>query len=246
MAETVNNYKVKWDLVDIILILSLTFGLTSLVFWGLEWLVDVFLQLDYLRSIKPLLLNLIQALLLAGITLFLVLSKYGLSLRDFGLKNDNFAVSLKYGLFSGIIICLMIVVLNNFFYSLLSNLFGIEAPAQQVIYRLLNSQNILIFLVQSSIIIIIAPITEEIFFRGFVYPYCKSKLGKSKGLILNGVLFGLAHFSLWVFLPTFVGGVILAWLYDKTNSLYSSIIAHGVWNLLVVVVIYIVWHLDVI
>ncbi|WP_408954475.1 lysostaphin resistance A-like protein [Natroniella sp. ANB-PHB2] len=246
MAEIVNDDIVKWDLVDIVLILSLTFGLTSLCFWGLEWIIDLFFQFDYLRLIKPLLLNLIQALLLAGITLFLVLNKYGVSLKEFGLKNENFVTNLKYGALSGTIICLIIVILNNFLYGLVFNLFGVEAPAQQVVYNLLNSQNILIFLVQSAIIIIIAPITEEIFFRGFLYPYCKSKFGKSKGLILNGALFGLAHFSLWVFLPTFLGGVILAWLYDKTNSLYSSIIAHGVWNLLVVIVIYIVWYLDVI
>ncbi|MCK8817993.1 CPBP family intramembrane metalloprotease [Natroniella sulfidigena] len=246
MAEMLTDSKVKWDLADIILILSLTFGLTFIVFLGLEWLIETFLQFDYLRLIKPLLLNLIQALLLAGLTLFLAVVKYGVTLQEFGLKNKNFRVSLKYGFLGGVIICLMIITINNFFYGLVSNLFGIEVPAQQVIYNLLNSQTLLFFLLQSSIIIIIAPVTEEIFFRGFVYPYCKSKMGKTRGLILNGALFGLAHFSLWVFLPTFLGGVILAWLYEKTNSLYSSIIAHSVWNLLVVIVIYIVWYLDVI
>jgi membrane protease YdiL (CAAX protease family) len=46
------------------------------------------------------------------------------------------------------------------------------------------------------------------------------------------------HFDFIRFLPLAVGGLVLTWLYEKTKSLWSVIIAHGVWNILMTVLMW--------
>ncbi len=246
MPDSLNDQGIKWDLVDILLVLSLTFSMTLLFFLVLEYGLNEFFVSKFIISIKPLILNFIQALLLAGLTLFLVKIRYNISLNDFGFKFIKVSTTLKYGIIGGISICLLITLLNNIIYSFIFDLFGIQAPTQEVIKSLLRAENPILFLLYTCLIVIVAPLTEEIFFRGFVYPYCKVKVGKCRGMILNGILFGFAHFSCWLFFPTCLGGVILAWIYEKTESLYSAILAHAVWNMIIVSLVYIIWKLKLV
>jgi membrane protease YdiL (CAAX protease family) len=80
------------------------------------------------------------------------------------------------------------------------------------------------FLVFSAII---APINEEVFFRGFLVPRV--------GILASAAIFGLAHFTYnstfgIEVIAAFVFGLISGYVYKKTNSLYPSIIAHILLN----------------
>ncbi|GAB6098810.1 hypothetical protein JCM16358_06890 [Halanaerocella petrolearia] len=246
MVDISAQEDIKWQLADIILVLFLTFTVTPLLFQSLWWGLDAILALDGLLEVRPLLLNLTQATLLASLTLTVVTKSYYISITEFGLRKIDIDSILKYGLIGGVVICFFIMLINNLIHTLASKFYGITPPTQQVIKNLLQSNNNWVFLLYSFLITIVAPISEEIFFRGLIYPYCKSKLGINKGMLVNGVIFGLAHFSGWVFIPTFLGGVILAWIYEQTDSLYSSMLAHGVWNLIIVLLIFIIWKLGII
>jgi len=46
------------------------------------------------------------------------------------------------------------------------------------------------------------------------------------------------HFDFIRFLVLVVGGLLLTLLYEKTSSLWSAIIAHGVWNILMTVLMW--------
>ena len=78
--------------------------------------------------------------------------------------------------------------------------------------------------------IIIAPFAEEFIFRGVLFPYVK-RLGWP-GLAWVGVsaLFALIHLSAAVFLPLFLFGLALTWLYNKTDNLLAPITAHALFN----------------
>ncbi|AGB40717.1 CAAX amino terminal protease family [Halobacteroides halobius DSM 5150] len=241
MGDNSINRQIDWQLADIILVLFFTLTVTPILFHVVWWGLDQILALDSLMQIRLLILNLIQAVLLGSLTLIVVTRNYYLSVSNFGLKKIDIDSILKYGVVGGIVICIFVVLINNLIHAVVSKIYGINPPTQQVIKDLLKSNNNWIFILHTCLIVIIAPISEEIFFRGFIYSYCKSKLGITKGILLNGVIFGLAHFSIWVFIPTFLGGIILAWIYERTNSLYSSILAHGVWNLIIVLLIFIIW-----
>jgi membrane protease YdiL (CAAX protease family) len=233
---------ISWDLLDIILVVAVTFSLTPLCFWFIFWGWGG----EFLQANRGLVLNLIQALLLGGLTLVLVKGKYKIKFQQFGLRRITVDTALKYGVMGGAFLCLMVVGINNFTHSLLAEILGAAPPTQQVIKDLLATETSGLFILHGILIVVIAPITEEIFFRGLIYPYCRMKLGLGKGMVVSGMVFGAAHFSWWVFFPTFLGGVILAWIYQRTNSLYPVILAHGVWNLIIVLLVYIIWGLGVV
>lgn len=78
------------------------------------------------------------------------------------------------------------------------------------------------------------PLTEEIFFRGFILSGLKSHWGATRAILISAAIFSAFHLVLGVLLPIFVTGVLFAWLYHRTGSLWSTITAHAVQNGLVV------------
>ena len=78
------------------------------------------------------------------------------------------------------------------------------------------------------------PVTEEIFFRGFVFAGLTPRLGVPRAIIVSGLVFSAFHLSIGVLLPIFVTGILLAWLYHRTGSLWPGIAAHAGQNALAV------------
>ena len=228
-----------WDLKDILLILIIVFGGKIPIYQGLKNIIS----LPWSPVVLNFIVHLTQSLLLIILTLGVVVFKYDYSLSFFGLKKIKPVKNINYGLIGGITIWILITVVNNCVYSITTNIFQCRPPTQAAVQSLLSSDSLLLFTVHSLLIIIVAPITEEIFFRGFIYLYCKNKVGVYWGIIISGLVFGLAHFNLWIFLPTFIGGIVLAWIYEKTNSLYPAMIAHGTWNGIIIVLLYFLWEI---
>ena len=87
---------------------------------------------------------------------------------------------------------------------------------------------VLIFAVLASMIVgvIFAPIVEEIFFRGFLFQGFRQRYGWIGGLLISAVIFAAAHFDLVAFLPTFLLGALLAYIYPRSNSVWPGIILH--------------------
>lgn len=78
--------------------------------------------------------------------------------------------------------------------------------------------------------VVAAPIAEEVFFRGFLLPAFAVQWGFVPAAFASALLFGLTHVSLGLLAPAFVSGLILAWLYRRTGSLWNCILAHGIQN----------------
>ena len=87
-------------------------------------------------------------------------------------------------------------------------------------------------LVTYVVVVLWIPLTEEIFFRGYVFPGLKGALGAVPAGIAAAVLFALAHGDPAVLAPIFFTGLVLAWLYHRTGSIWSSFAAHALQNLL--------------
>jgi CAAX protease family protein len=86
-----------------------------------------------------------------------------------------------------------------------------------------------------------APISEEIFFRGFVFGGLRRRLPLWPAAAIAGVIFGVFHFtgisSLGVLPQLAVLGLLLCWLYEKTGSIWPPIIVHMLNNTLAFIVI---------
>lgn len=77
---------------------------------------------------------------------------------------------------------------------------------------------------------VFTPLTEEIFFRGFVMAGLVSRLGVVGAAVGSALIFSVFHLHPGVLLPIFFTGLLLAGLYYYTGSLWLPIIAHAVQN----------------
>jgi len=79
---------------------------------------------------------------------------------------------------------------------------------------------------------IVAPITEELFFRGLVLRGFLSRMAKTKAILLSALLFSLIHLSPWQLIGPFIIGSIFAVIYIETQSLLPTILLHSLFNFL--------------
>ena len=78
--------------------------------------------------------------------------------------------------------------------------------------------------------IFIAPIYEELIFRGVAFPYFVKRAGLKGGIVLVSLLFALLHFHLPSFLPLALLSAALCLAYWRTGSLWVSIGMHMIFN----------------
>ena len=77
---------------------------------------------------------------------------------------------------------------------------------------------------------VVAPIAEETFFRGFMLQGISKRLRFAWAAIISAAIFSLAHLSPSGLVPIFILGLMLAWLYNKTQSIWPCIIVHCAYN----------------
>ncbi len=85
-------------------------------------------------------------------------------------------------------------------------------------------------------VVFVAPVVEEILFRGIFYAGLRKRLGVGGAVLVSAALFGLLHFQLLGFVPLAAIGVILALLYEQQGSLAAPIVAHVMNNGIIVVI----------
>lgn len=78
--------------------------------------------------------------------------------------------------------------------------------------------------------VVLAPIVEELIFRGCVYRFLKSQTTLLPAQFISGCIFSLMHANLMSFVPLLVVGILLARIYEKSGNLYVSIWFHTFFN----------------
>jgi len=78
--------------------------------------------------------------------------------------------------------------------------------------------------------VLTTPVVEETFFRGFVFGGLR-RYGFFWAALSSGLLFSAAHVSLGGLIPLALVGMLFAWSYTRTGSLWTAIYAHLFFNL---------------
>ncbi|MEE3269936.1 MAG: type II CAAX endopeptidase family protein [Candidatus Thermoplasmatota archaeon] len=86
--------------------------------------------------------------------------------------------------------------------------------------------------------VIIAPIAEELMFRGYVLDSIRKMHGDWVAVVISALIFGLVHFEPYTIGLAAIGGLIYGYLRVRTGSLWPSIIGHMLWNGIALVVTY--------
>ena len=79
-------------------------------------------------------------------------------------------------------------------------------------------------------ILLVAPVTEEILFRGIIVRGFEKNYTRRTAIVGSAVLFGMIHLNPWQFVSASIGGLLLAWIYIETKSLWPCIYAHAFYN----------------
>ncbi|MGL4806341.1 MAG: lysostaphin resistance A-like protein [Bacteroidales bacterium] len=80
--------------------------------------------------------------------------------------------------------------------------------------------------------IIVAPVLEEILFRGFLQKYLYRLKKPFVAILVAALLFSLSHYEINKIFTTFLGGLLYGFIYYKSGSLLIAIICHSLHNLL--------------
>jgi len=180
----------------------------------------------------------VASLLQAGILIFGVLLfalTRGSQFKDLGLTTKNLFSNLIKGVVGGITLLLIIVVVG-----IIMQLIYPQTPQPQPFENIVRQaeglRNLIIIFLAGSVL---APLSEELFFRGFIYPLIRFRWGIWPGIIITSLFFGSMHFDLFRMIPLTFGGIGLALLYEKTGSLITPIIAHATWNTIMTLLIFV-------
>jgi membrane protease YdiL (CAAX protease family) len=80
--------------------------------------------------------------------------------------------------------------------------------------------------------IVVAPICEELFFRGLLYGALRRRVRPGVAILAVGVVFGLFHLpAVSTVVPLAVLGAVLCYIYERTGRLVVPIVIHGLFNL---------------
>jgi CAAX protease family protein len=82
------------------------------------------------------------------------------------------------------------------------------------------------------VVVLVAPVGEEAFFRGFLYQGLRRRMPVWGAATLSAAVFGLVHVYPLLIPALFVVGLGLALLYERQRSLLAPIVAHATFNLL--------------
>jgi len=106
--------------------------------------------------------------------------------------------------------------------------FGAKPQEAVTLVRETSDVGLLVAIAVSAIII--APIAEELIFRGYLYPVVKRFTDRWFASIFSGVLFGVIHFNVMGLPMLALMGIILAVIYERSGSLWVPIGCHAAFN----------------
>jgi membrane protease YdiL (CAAX protease family) len=164
----------------------------------------------------------------------LALAPYWLPSKPVGLgfKRPAAAGQLWLGAFVGI----GLIVASDIVSGTQAHFFG--SHPEKVVELMLSHHGTVSFILDLMSVAVIAPIAEELLFRGVVFAGLAQRMPVGWAVVLSGLIFGAAHVDLWSFVPLATIGMGLALLYRRTGSLWPNVIAHATVNLVALVAVY--------
>ncbi|CQR46045.1 CAAX amino terminal protease self-immunity [Paraliobacillus sp. PM-2] len=134
-------------------------------------------------------------------------------------------IQLLETLFSAVAILTVLFYLSDMFIEefLMDEINNIESATPVNIYNFMLSVIVSVFL---------APVAEELLFRGVLINRLGLDIGVGKAVLVSSILFSLVHLNIG-FVGHFIGGLIYGMVYVKTKKLIVPIGLHALHNLLI-------------
>jgi uncharacterized protein len=151
---------------------------------------------------------------------YFTINKYGATWADLGLRGFHpAAVGMGCGL-------MLLSMIFNLLYASFLAIFHLRIqPEVQLIFSHTSFPLALLFGGA-----VVAPFVEEVFFRGFVFAGLRGRWDWRRAALVSAALFALAHVVPTSILPIFILGLIFAFLYQSSGSIWPAILMHMLTN----------------
>ncbi|MEW9502957.1 CPBP family intramembrane glutamic endopeptidase [Jeotgalibacillus marinus] len=220
----------RWTWKEFIVLVSMAMIFVPLVIdWQLASWLDAVMQNDLYKGT---LIGLILAILFTGSTYFIALRPHGYSWQAIGVG------SVKKSQWKTIVFWTIIYIFVGLLYVIILEVIGFGSANAKTEAAEANL-TLFGFMIGFLSAAVISPIYEELFYRGFIYTWLRSRLGIRSSMLISSLIFTLAHIPTYnTLVLNFLDGMVFAWVYEKTGSIVSSMVVHAVLNGITVVLIF--------
>lgn len=224
-----------WGYADLLLMIGFTGGALFVIMAVTALLLGIFPSVKNNLGIWGLLLQIIfYGLVYLGFR-FTLGVRYGRPvLASLGWRHTHFSVVLS--VIGGVALA--------FFVAIMAGL--IHTPEVSTPIDLFSKSSFTLALF-AIFAIVIAPITEELFFRGFLQPLFSRTFGVIAGIIITALIFGALHAPeyswAWQYaLAVAFAGAVFGWVRYRSNSIIPSTIMHGCYNAVFLIAFFVSKH----
>ena len=113
-------------------------------------------------------------------------------------------------------------------------LLGLPVQEQGWVLELLQDRQGLLRLVPWLVLIV--PVSEEVFFRGYMFRWLLERAGAPIGFAVSSIMFAVLHWNASGFFIYLGVGLIFAWVCRRTGGLLAPVTGHVVYNSIVMIV----------
>jgi len=237
--------RVPWTIGDIAKAIAVVIAATVVVAFGLglgtillvgpatlvgSGLTDISGLLDLLAAegmLQPWLLLMMTAMLVGEAAMPLSAWLFGALKYRCGWRALGFR---SFRAFDGVTLAAIVVLVGllvSFLYDMLFSHLGLDPPSNLPAGLAETGLGLGIVVVLA---VVVAPVAEETFFRGFILAGIGRRLGNAWAVVLSALLFSVAHMQPGALLPIFILGLLLGWLYVRTRSIWPCILTHFAYN----------------
>jgi membrane protease YdiL (CAAX protease family) len=123
-------------------------------------------------------------------------------------------------------------------YGIVLERLGVELPGQNMDPTQLLPESPVGVFFTVLLAIVIAPLVEEIVFRGVLLSALAQRWGTAVGVGVSSAVFALVHVLPFAIPPIFVLSLVLGWVFVRTRSLWPCVAAHALFNAFGVLALY--------
>lgn len=179
-------------------------------------------------SVGIVLFSIMFLFLMAAVSVAIVIRRMG-PVRWLGLRWKEWPWVLLIA--PGTVVCMWVFFagLQGLGYMDLMERLGVE-KVQETVELFQKGKNPAVLILMAFAAVIVAPICEEVVFRGYLYPAAKRYAGPWVAAVCTALMFSAAHGNMAALLPLFVFGLVLVALYEFTGSIWAPVAAHFLFN----------------
>ena len=221
---------------DLLLILIVTLGSVRLLVWLLVGLSPVpgSGRDPGNALLAAMTVLLFQTAVILAMLRAVVIRKYGLSWADLGLRPAG-----RHWYRRAVIIAVLLLPTVALINSVLIPMLAEEPFRNPQLYAIAPAgfswSAMLTMLVMAGVV---APFAEELVFRGLLFPWLRTRLGVPAAVLLSALCFATLHGAAILIPALTVVGAAFAVIYQRCGSLWPAIVAHSVFNGIMIVVLY--------